>query len=1375
MLDFFHIAAKDTKEGLEVRPDFIVGRSTDLMVQGGDFYAVWDEKAGLWSRDKYRVAELVDAELRAFCEKKESEGVVVKPKYLRSFANGGWKQFNTFLKSVSDNSHPLDTKLTFANTKVEKTDYASRRLSYDIGPGSIDAYEELVSRLYSPEEREKYEWGLGSIIEGEAKKIQKFLVFFGAPGTGKSTVIDIAFKILGGKVSDGGYVATFEAANLIGGNNAFSMESFRENPLLALQHDADLSRIETNTKLNSIVSHEDMRINEKYKATYDSKINAQLWLGTNKPVRITDGYSGLIRRLIDVHPTGETHDWDTYHILTDRVNFELGAIAHHCSQVYKKLGKSFYSKYVPEKMIQKTNVFYNFVEYYHDEFAAEDGITLKRAFDMWKQYCKEAELEFKMAQHKFREELKIYFESFEKRVTINGLTHNSYFMGFKADKFKEPVEPDNPKKFTLVLEDDKSILDEMYAGLPAQYAGARNNPKLYWDKSERSHPETGELFIPEDDQVCSTVLGDLDTGKLHFLKLPQNHIVIDFDLTDENGKKSPELNLEAAASWPPTYAEFSKSGGGVHLHYVWDGDASKLASVHSPGIEVKVYSGNASLRRKLSKCNNVAVATISAGLDFKEEKDVLQGNTLKSEKGLRALILKCLRKENHGHTKPEIDFIEHILRQAYNSGMIYDVSDMKKLVIEFANGSKNQSQACFKAITRMKFKSEKTSEEANLPQPKPVDDVIWFFDCEVYPNLFVICLKPRDGDPKSVISFINPSPAEVEKILTGFKLVGYNNRDYDNHIVWARYMGYSNEQLYELSQRIIVKKDRNAKFAEAYHVSYADVYDFSVKKQGLKAWEIELGGKHMEMDIPWDKPVPENKIPKVVEYCGNDVIELERVFEHLHGDFMARQILADLSGMSVNTTTRNHVGRIIFGTEREPWKEFVYTDLSEEFPGYKFDKFAPEGQKSTYRGEFVGEGGYVYAEPGIYENVVCLDVASMHPTSIEELRLFGPYTVVYSAIKEVRLAVKHARVAIAKHLKGEGEVWFDEADAALDQAKQMLQGRLRPHIEEIERIKDLKERVKALKNLEDALKLVINSVYGYTSAKFENLFRDPRNIDNIVAKRGALFMIDLKHFVQEIGFQVVHIKTDSIKIPEADRELIAQVVDFGKKYGYDFEIEGEYKKLCLVNDAVYVAQEDDGTWHATGAQFQNPYVFKRLFSGESIDFRDLCEKKQVKEGVMYLDDIDLGLYGDEYVPELVELDQENKTEGQLVLNHGGKRYHVGRTGLFVPVSEELGGNLIRVKDDKEFAVQGTKGYRWAEAEMLRTLKPEALARMAFERVEDAVEGTGSIADIINLEYFEGLVDKAVKTIEKFGSYQELVGKQADVVPELEIKKLEVAA
>ena len=115
--------------------------------------------------------------------------------------------------------------------------------------------------------------------------------------------------------------------------------------------------------------------------------------------------------------------------------------------------------------------------------------------------------------------------------------------------------------------------------------------------------------------------------------------------------------------------------------------------------------------------------------------------------------------------------------------------------------------------------------------------------------------------------------------------------------------------------------------------------------------------------------------------------------------------------------------------------------------------------------------------------------------------LFGPeYTKRFQDIVTARVHIKHKD---------------------FDKASEMFEGALKPYLNEEQYSK-----------LAYALKIVINSVYGMTAAKFENVFRDPRNIDNIVAKRGALFMTLLKHEVQKMGYKVCHIKTDSIKIPK---------------------------------------------------------------------------------------------------------------------------------------------------------------------------------------------------------------------------------------------------
>jgi hypothetical protein len=469
-------------------------------------------------------------------------------------------------------------------------------------------------------------------------------------------------------------------------------------------------------------------------------------------------------------------------------------------------------------------------------------------------------------------------------------------------------------------------------------------------------------------------------------------------------------------------------------------------------------------------------------------------------------------------------------------------------------------------------------------------------------------------------------------------------------------------------------------FGEAYNISYTDVYDFSSKKKSLKKFEIELGIHHQEVGLKWDEPVPEEMWDLVADYCVNDVVATEAVFNDRKQDFIARKIISELSGLTPNDTTQMHTAKIIFGDEKRPQDRFDYTDLSKMFPGYTFDN-----GKSEYRGEDPGEGGYVYAEPGMYKDVALLDVASMHPNSLIQLNAFGPYTKNFTQIVEARLAIKHKDY---------------------DKAKGMLNGILTPYLEHPENTDALAY----------ALKIVINIVYGLTSAKFDNKFKDPRNIDNIVAKRGALFMIDLKHAVQEQGFKVAHIKTDSIKIPDANEHIIKFVMYFGKKYGYTFKHEATYDKMCLVNDAVYIAKYKDGKhageWTATGAQFAQPYVYKTLFSKESIAFEDLCETKTVSTA-LYLD-MNEGLPQDEH------------------------QYHfVGKVGSFCPIKPGKGGGvLLREKDGKYYAAGGSKGYRWLEAEVVKTLGKE---------------------DDIDRSYYAALVDDAVANISKYGDFEWFVG------------------
>jgi len=1255
-MDFYRIRARETKEGMELYPDFVIGRSKDLMVQSKTFYALWDEERGLWSRDEYDVQRLVDADLKAEADRLFAKtGVHYSVKYLNSFGSNSWTQFRKYLWSLSDNSHALDAKLMFANSEVKKSDYATRKLPYAIDEGDISAWTELTSTLYSPEERAKIEWAIGSIVSGDSKSIQKFFVLYGPPGTGKSTILNIIQALFEG------YTTTFDGKALGNSNASFATEVFKHGPLVAIQHDGDLSKLDDNTRLNSIIAHEEMVMNEKYKPSYSARVDAMLFIGSNQPVKISEAKSGIIRRLIDIHPTGVKISSKHYHTLMTQIEFELGAIAHRCLAVYLGMGKNYYNGYRPLEMMLQTDVFFNFIEAHFDVFKGQDYTTLKQSYLLYKEYCEESGIVYPLPQYKMREELRNYFDDFKDRGEVDGKMVRSMYVGFNANKFKAPAK--DVGTFSLVLDETESLLDEFLAEMPAQKAS----------KSGTMYKKWAEV---------TTRLLDIDSRELHWVRVPKNFIVIDFDLKEINGTKSLERNLEAASLWPPTYAEISQGGEGIHLHYEYHGDTTQLAVEYADGIEVKVYNGDASLRRRVSRCNAVPVSSISSGLPLKEKKEkMLKANTITSERGLRELITRNLKKEIHPGTKPSVDFIKKILDDAQESGMKYDVTDLRSRIIAFANNSSNQAGTALKVAQQMKFSSAEDEEVAADGDAKASDARIAFFDVEVYPNLFVICWKFQ-GDA-TVVKMINPKPDQVEALFK-LKLVGFYNRRYDNHILYAAALGHTPEQLFVLSQKMLVDHSRSATFGQAYSISYADIWDFSTKRCSLKKFEIDLGILHVELDLPWDQPVDEKDWTRVVEYCANDVRATEAVFEDRKQDFTARKILAELSGLTVNDTTQRHTAKIIFGDDPRPQRHFVYTDLSKEFPGYTF-----ELGKSYYLGEDPGEGGYVHAEPGAYEAVALLDVASMHPTSIEILNLFGKYTPKFAALTEARMAIKHQEY---------------------EKARDLFDGRLRQFLDGAE------DDPTGAVHLAYALKIAINIVYGLTSAKFDNPFRDIRNIDNIVAKRGALFMIDLKKMIQDEGYTVAHIKTDSVKIPNADQKIIDKVTDFGKKYGFEFEHEATYDRFVLVNDAVYVAgvwmapweRPYPYEWYMVGAQFQHPYVVKQLFTGEKIEIEDLREGKTVAQGTMYLD----------------RLGWEEKDYKNM--------RHIGKTGLFVPVKSG-GGTLYRVKEDKYYAVAGTQGYQWAEADV------------AEQQVLE-----------VDMAYFEKLKADAIKQIEKFTPFDDFV-------------------
>ena len=1349
-MDFYKVKVRKSKDGgMEIYPAFFNKEETeDLMIRGNDFYAVYDEQTGMWRRNPLFIQKVIDRDLWNKFEELKANPMIdeskIEVKTILDSSTGSWSKFRKFVKELPDNFHQLDENLTFQDTVVKRTDYASKRLPYSVKEGDISAYEEMMSTLYDPEERKKFEWAIGSIIAGDSKKIQKFIVFYGPMGSGKSTVMNLIENLFGRYDKNKGYCAKINAKALVGSNVGFALEPFAKSPLVGIDQDSKLSKIEDNTILNQIVSHDTIQINEKFRNLYEASARCFIFMGTNEPVKITDSKSGVIRRLIDVEPTGNLiRPESRYEELVEKMNYELGAIAYHCLKVYKSMGKNYYSKYVPTRMMQRTDHFFNFMKDNVELFIQQGGVTLKELWSMYRTWCIDSGVEYPMKRFVVEDEAKNYFENYEDRPYVNGKQMRNWYSGLKLKKFQAEDKFDRKEEASewqipkwLNLKKQPSRLDVELANQPAQYGDEK--PTYSWKN-------------------CRTKLKDLDTSKTHYVQCPTLMIHLDFDKKNEKGEKDFLLNAKAASQYPETYAELSKGGQGIHITYYYDGDPNDLSRIIEEGVECKVQIGDAALRRRLSECNDLPIAHISSGLPLRNKK-VINDNVLKDASHLRTRVLKALRKEiEPGFTTTCMNYIEAQLWEAQEKDIAYDLSDLDNAIYSFAASSSHNKDKCIKQYFNMKLIWPEPPKQVNVDVNIPYDQLpfipnanpdapLVFCDIEVAKNLLLVCYK-EEGPDKKVIKMFNPNPVDLEALFK-MRLVGFNCLTYDGPILYARYIGYSLYDCWQLSQDIIVNDKRSNFSRDSKNVFDIDVYDYATgdNKQSLKKWEIQLGISHVEANVDWNEEIPEELWPMIADYCANDVIATEAVFNATQEDFKAREIMCELTGMPLITTTNQLSAKYIFGDVKEPWHEFNYPNLAEEFPGYEF-----KDGKSYFNGVLIGEGGRVYAVPGMYRWVKTFDVTSMHPSSINAENGFGPYTEKFKELMDIRVAIKHKDFDKVKRLNPAlGKYLNDPAQA---------------------------------KALAFALKIVINSVYGLTAAKFQNKFKDPRNIDNWVAKRGALFMETLRLKVQDMGAKVVHIKTDSIKIEQPTPEVEEFIINYGKQWGYNFEIESIYEKICLVNDAVYIAKcsndpengEEAGHWTATGAQFQHPYIFKTLFSKEKVNFDDLCEQRAVKT--------DIWLDMNEDLPDVTPYEKElNKVDKKLKDNWGanwkvmlnmlidentcnapvdfdiseehsllvtrrkqlvdeiakGHNYKfVGRVGKFCPIVSGKGGGLLMRKgtDGSYSSVAGSKGYRWLESTKVKELHYEKN---------------------IDMSYFHDLASVAVDTIEKFGPFEGFV-------------------
>ena len=81
-MDFYKPEIEYKNKVYYIYPSFRNVRSKDLMYRGKYFYAIWDEKKQLWSKDIMDAVDLIDEELEAFAKEIRKKDCRLSPVFL---------------------------------------------------------------------------------------------------------------------------------------------------------------------------------------------------------------------------------------------------------------------------------------------------------------------------------------------------------------------------------------------------------------------------------------------------------------------------------------------------------------------------------------------------------------------------------------------------------------------------------------------------------------------------------------------------------------------------------------------------------------------------------------------------------------------------------------------------------------------------------------------------------------------------------------------------------------------------------------------------------------------------------------------------------------------------------------------------------------------------------------------------------------------------------------------------------------------------------------------------------------------------------------------------------------------------------------------
>lgn len=469
-------------------------------------------------------------------------------------------------------------------------------------------------------------------------------------------------------------------------------------------------------------------------------------------------------------------------------------------------------------------------------------------------------------------------------------------------------------------------------------------------------------------------------------------------------------------------------------------------------------------------------------------------------------------------------------------------------------------------------------------------DNLLFYDIEIFKYNALVIFKDIN---KVIIRSYHNDFKGLGEFVKGKTLVGYNNYFYDDKMLTGMINQWSNHQLKELNDKLIRGEDH--KHIHQDIVSLDCFQQIDVSRPGLKKVEGNMGKMILEsaIDFNIDRPLTDEEFKETFEYCAYDIdmtIEIYKIRKHSYFD--SKEVLLEMLGKPYaskwNTTTIS--ANLLLDKPLPKWSTIrIEEDLLDLVPADVKDMWLQANNigakiktKSTTITEFDNDiqfafGGLHGAHRWIKRatNVILLDVASMYPSIIINNEVLGAATHKYREIRDERVQIKHED-----------------------------------------------------KTLSDALKLILNSVYGNLRNKYSTL-NNPR-ASMSVCIYGQIVLYELcKRLSQYVT--IVNINTDGVMFTTDNDHYLRIWEDWEEEFGlvleeehFDLVVQKDVNNYIAVRDTSLIENNKikvDDNIIVKGAD-TSKYVADKLFATNNTRIIDiaivdyLINKKDVLDTLM---------------------------------------------------------------------------------------------------------------------------------------------------------------